>query len=833
MKAQETTLAELLAGAKQFRVPLYQRTYSWDKKQWEPLWKAIVEQAEEVSEEEAGHFLGSVVLAPGPSTPTGPHLWIVVDGQQRLTTLALVLCALRDRVRAENIETARYLHEEYLINRRHQDDSHLKLLPTQADRAAFGACVRGEADAGGPGRIGEAYRFFQQKLEEYDDPDDPHDLQRIETAIVRRMEIVSINAEQGDNVHRIFESLNNTGLALSQADLLRNYYFMLLPTRGEHVYTHLWRPLQDKLGTPGLELLAWLDLVMRGQSKVRRDDVYRAQHKRLKALESKQDEAAVEAEVAEFARRGHLLGLIRDPAAAEPDPRLREALRRLREWDATTTYPLVMSLLDRRSQGTASTDEVVEALGYVESFLVRRMLCGVPVNNLNRVLNAAPPEVADGPVAGKVRQYLSRERHYWSDDEALRDAIKDRNFYWSGRAEQRQFVLRRLEEAHQHREPVDWQRASLSIEHVMPQTLSQVWRRDLKALLAPGQTVNDVHGALLHTLGNLTLTGYNSPMGNKAFAEKRAVFANSGLAMNHAIASHEVWGPEEILARADGLAERAIALWPGPVERLEVHVANPKWRLLRQAVAALPAGTWTTCGDLATLVGSYPAVVARHLAANALPNSWRVLTIEGTALPEFRWPEPDRQDDPMQVLVAEGVTLVDGAADDNQRLWAAEVAEILGLDTDTLIIPGQSDPALVAEFWKTANDDDAHQPMLEGLRGIVAAWGESGGELRVDPEDPAVGYLCRQEGARLYVPMMINLEEWYIEIPFSLLRTAKPFDDQLVRNEFRLRCNGIDGVALAASKIDHRPWFSLDVLGNGQAHDAARRALAWFIDIVR
>jgi hypothetical protein len=234
-----------------------------------------------------------------------------------------------------------------------------------------------------------------------------------------------------------------------------------------------------------------------------------------------------------------------------------------------------------------------------------------------------------------------------------------------------------------------------------------------------------------------------------------------------------------------------------------------------------------------TLVGSYPAVVARHLATNAVPNSWRVLTTEGTVLPEFHWPEPDRRDDPMQALIAEGVILVDGAADDNQRMWAAEVAEVLGLDTDTLIIPDQSDPALVAEFWKTATEDYAHQPILDGLRGTITAWGESGGELRVDPENPAIGYLCRQKGAQLYVPMVIDLENWYIEIPFSLLRTAEPFDDELVRNEFRLRCNDIEGVALAASKIDHRPWFSLDVLDKDASHDAVRRALAWFIDTAR
>ena len=568
MKAQEITLEELVSGNRQFRVPLYQRTYSWQEKQWAPLWTAIREQAEALSDGDGGpgHFLGSVVLAPGPTFPSGPTCWIVVDGQQRLTTLALALCALRDRIRGEDEKLAVHIHEDLLVNRWEDGDHGLKVLPTQADRAAFRACVNGTPEAGGAGAIGEAYRFFQRMLEEFDDPDDPADLRRVERAITRRMEIVWIAADRNDNVHRIFESLNNTGLKLTQADLIRNYLFMLLPERGERVYQTVWQPMQDDLGTDGLELLAWLDLVVRGQAKVRRDDVYREQQRRLRYLEALRDEDRVEAEVAEFARRSRLLGLLQHPDR-ESHPQVRRALRRLAAWDAVTTYPMAMVLLDRRDRQTATNDEIVEGLTCLESFLVRRMLCGTPTNNLNRILNSAPPELADGPLVEAVREYLSRERHYWADDTTLREAIRERNFYWSGRAQQRQFVLRRIEESFGHKEPIDWDRASLTIEHVLPQKLNAAWRRELEPRLTAGQNVREVHAALVHTLGNLTLTGYNSQLSNKPFADKRDMLRDSGLAMNHAIASHKVWGPNEITERADALADKAIELWPGPNER--------------------------------------------------------------------------------------------------------------------------------------------------------------------------------------------------------------------------------------------------------------------------
>ena len=328
--AGETTLQELLEGSKQYQVPLYQRTYSWQKEQLERLWEDILQLAEDrVTAPEVTHFIGSLVLAPSPANgPAGVMEFLVVDGQQRLTTLSLLLCAIRDhRARTEDPTHRARINEQYLINRWKSEQHRLKLLPTQADRASYLACLDATPQAGGADPVGVAYRFFRAELESNDDPDDPTDLERIEDAIISGLALVSITAQRGDNAHRIFESLNNTGLRLTQGDLLRNYLFMRLPTRGEAVYHALWLPLQNMLSSAELEQLFWLDLVQ-GDPRIKQADTYTAQQARLDRLSCEED---LEAEITRFVRLGGLHKTLLDPAReVHPDVRLR--LERLSAW---------------------------------------------------------------------------------------------------------------------------------------------------------------------------------------------------------------------------------------------------------------------------------------------------------------------------------------------------------------------------------------------------------------------------------------------------------------------------------------------------------------------
>jgi hypothetical protein len=190
-----------------------------------------------------------------------------------------------------------------------------------------------------------------------------------------------VTAQAGDNAHRIFESLNNTGLRLTQGDLLRNYLFMRLPTRGEAVYHALWLPLQGMLSSSELEQLFWLDLVQR-DPRIKQTDTYTAQQARLDRLAS---EEAIESEITRFARLAGFLKTLLNPAR-EPDPLVRLRLERLSAWGTTTVYPLLLHLLDRRDQGTASSEEIARAMLYVESFFVRRLIIGRATANINRIL---------------------------------------------------------------------------------------------------------------------------------------------------------------------------------------------------------------------------------------------------------------------------------------------------------------------------------------------------------------------------------------------------------------------------------------------------------------
>ncbi|MEZ5234484.1 MAG: DUF262 domain-containing protein [Acidimicrobiales bacterium] len=455
MKAEETTLQALLGGEKQYQIPLFQRSYTWGDAQFQLLWDDITDLADALRDGSSRqtHFLGSMVMAPSPSVgPAGVNEWVVVDGQQRLTTLTVLLAAIRDHEAQHNPEAVDRFNELYLINRWAKGNKRYKLLPTQLDRLAYAAIIDRAPTAGEGDGVGAAYRFFRKQLIQADDPDDAHDIERIEEVLMHRLALVWIAAQPGDNVHRIFESLNNTGVRLSQADLLRNYIFMRMPNLGETAYETLWLPMQKELGADNLELLIWLDLVLRGEHRVRRDAIYRAQQERLTGAST---EAELEGFLTDLRQQGEFLKVILQPEQ-EGDPMARSALRRLADWGSQTVYPLAMHLLARRHQGTIDSAQVADALKIVEGYLVRRMIVGKASANINRILVSIVSEMDQSlPVAEAVRSYLSGgERRWYPTDEQLRQAVLREPFYWRGKSSQRMFVLRRLEDSYTNFEPV-------------------------------------------------------------------------------------------------------------------------------------------------------------------------------------------------------------------------------------------------------------------------------------------------------------------------------------------------------------------------------------------
>ena len=679
MKANETTLRNLLQGERQYVVPLYQRPYSWERKDLRQLWNDLLDVVE--TDGESSHFLGSVVLAPSPAnTPASVQVWLVVDGQQRLTTLSILLCAIRDHVRAENDTLAAKIDDLYLFNKYASGAERYTLLPTQADRQSWISLLERAPDAGGEDRIGEAYRFFRKELVMVDDPEDPHDTSRIEQAIAGRLSIVEIAAHRDDNVHRIFESLNYTGQPLTQADLLRNYLFMRLPTRGEHIYDRHWLPLQDLLTNKQLEELVWLDLVLGGDDRATQDAVYQSQQSVLSGLS---DEDAIERWIDELHRKARQFKRILEPGR-EPDPSVRKALDRLARWGTQVVYPIALHVLVARDEGRLDAHEAARALRVVESYLVRRMLVGIASTGANRVLMSLIKDLGEAvPSAEAVTEALSGPRKRFPTDGQLREAVLSNNFYWSGRGPQRTYVLRCLEEDFESSELLDFSSAKLSIEHVLPQSPTDSW---LDMLASAPETEQespiDLHRRLVHTLGNLTLTAHNAKLSNDGFDQKKRILADSGLRMNRHIAEQASWTAKEIRERGRALGERAVRIWPGPADDTVVEPPNPRWSLMTQVLASIPAGRWTGFADVSEVVGNLTSAVRLHLRNTPMANCHRVLNADGGVPSGFRWPDPARTDDPAEVLRQEGVTMSDERAAPHLRMTPAELAWLIGLDTD-------------------------------------------------------------------------------------------------------------------------------------------------------
>ncbi|MEV7402672.1 DUF262 domain-containing protein [Streptomyces sp. NPDC091267] len=846
MQAKETIFADLVQGrAQQFQVPLYQRTYSWTEKQLRQLWSDILEQADliERGEKANTHFLGSVVLAPSPQNEATFPRWLVVDGQQRLTTLSLALTAIRDHVRDAEPDEAERIGEEYLINKRKGGSDHFRLLPTQADRPQFALHVRGPlAERPAEGNVAAAYSFFRRMLAGAVGPTAPLDVFRIEQAITSRLTLVAVTAERGDNVHRIFESLNNTGLKLSQADLLRNYLFMRLPTRGEHVYETLWLPLQDSLTNEELEQLMWLQLVLDGDDRVRRQDLYTVQQQRFE--HDGASEAEIEAYIRELHRRAALFRRLLHPDE-EPNPSVRAHLNRLNAWQAQVTYPALMLLLERRERGDLSSSDTARAMSYVESFLVRRMICRVPTNNLNRVFQAMPGQLPLGvPVADGLHQLLSADNRFWPADGELREKVRTAPFYQFGRWHQRRMVLQRLEESYEHPEPVDFGAAQLTIEHVMPQSPGDEWIRMLSADTTDGESVEDLHSRLHHTLGNLTLTAVNSELSNHPYERKQGLLQASHLEMNRRIAATERWGAGEILARADELAGRAIALWPAPLHGVGRAERSRDWSLAHQALATLPRGTWTSYGDLAAFLGSGAQAVGNHLAnTQGVVNAYRVLTSDGKVSDGFRWTPGSHEGDVRSRLSADGIRFtVHGAADPAQRLTADELALLAAEDGDlaTGEDGAQHTPAGPGEvtradrfFHQLAADDSPET--VEAVRAIFARWEELGGWIGhgAGQVTTSAFLMLGEAGApgRGIWPLTLypgGGRGGTAEIVFQHLAAREPFTDRGLRADFLGRLNALEGVDVPEGKLNLRPNFRLSLLEKDHNHALLIEALAWF-----
>jgi alkylated DNA nucleotide flippase Atl1 len=686
MHVQNATLKALVQGEKQFRVPIWQRQYTWGVSQHEQMWHDLVKQYDALvggHAAVAGHFLGSFVLSPFDPTAAGVQTFLVIDGQQRLTTLTLILCALRDVAAETEPHLVDRFDKLYLINEFQQGPPRFRLQPTEEDRKAYQARVERSGQADAQDLITDAYRFYAQRLREPRPGGNPIDATAFERVIAERMAIVEITTEPGDNAHRIFQSINGTGVDLNQADLLRNYIFMLLPTEAEVVYEQVWRPMEMTVGVDNLAGLARVDLQRRGQN-VATSDVYAAHQRLLDPMTH--DERKVRAWVEDFALRGRHYKRLIDPPS-EPDVELSAGLGRLARWGAQTSYPVLMVGYDLHEREIIDSAELRRVVAIIESFLVRRQLARIATNSLSKLFVQIIDRLPDGEgFADGLHRELSRERLDWPDDEWIRKAVKTQRFFHIGRWDQRKMILERLERSFDHPEKLDFNESALQIEHILPQTLSAEWREHLTSL---GQDPDEVHSQLVHTLGNLTLTAFNGKLSNNPFERKLEIYGESHLELNRALQENKSWGLDEILARAETLASQICEIWMSPLPDVkDASVGGFDWTRIEAAIAAVPLGRWTAYSDLAELGGTAAQAVGTFVANKYHgAGGYRVLTVDGTITPLFHWDDPNDDRDVRELLVAEGIQFDDDRADPAQRMTSDELANLVDVgDEDELLL---------------------------------------------------------------------------------------------------------------------------------------------------
>ena len=540
MQAAETRLQALIEGTKQYVVPLFQRAYSWDKKQWGMLWDDLVELCE--AENPRTHFIGSMVTMPVPSGPEGVAKFLLIDGQQRITTIFILLALLRDRAKSNSLNVlADEIDDTLLINRYKKGADYYKLQPTQkdGDRVSFQNIIQGII---AQDSFSNAYQFFDKQLRRTG-----LDEQVLKRIITHNLSMVSIILGQEDDPYLVFESLNAKGLPLTQADLIRNYFLMKIhDNEQEEVYSRYWEPMQDALKEDLTEYIR--HYLMKNGVIVKKDDIYRVLRERIL-------EGNPLRHLQELARFAQYYQKILNPSLEE-NKVIQRALSRIKQLDITTTYPFLLNCYHDYAQKNISADEFVAILKVLENFIIRRFVCNIAVNGLNKIFPLLYGQIKSRETTNFVSELKSalQTKNYPKDTE-FRERLLNSKLYGSGdRAVKTRLILEAIEESYENKEQIGFD--NLTVEHIMPQTLTDSWKKSL------GDDWETIHEQLLHTLGNLTLTKYNSELSNNTFAEKKEQLRESHLDINKYVTQQQTWTAEDIEERAAMLADVALSIWP-------------------------------------------------------------------------------------------------------------------------------------------------------------------------------------------------------------------------------------------------------------------------------
>lgn len=540
MQAKETKLQDIIEGTKQYVIPLFQRTYSWTSKEWEILWKDLLELCE--TENPRTHFIGSIVNMPTVSVPEGVAKYLLIDGQQRLTTIFVLLALLRNKSRElQNQEFADEINNTLLVNPYKKDNDFFKLMPTQVDRIAYMNLINGKPNET-DNQLTKAYDFFDKKLKQI------HlEHEKLKKIITSYFSVVSIVLDSDDNPYLVFESLNAKGRPLTQADLIRNYFFMRIHVDSQDdAYNQYWQPMQSALGDNLTEYIR--HFLMRNGAIVKQTDVYYG----LKESVNTGNAIDYLAELQQFSVYYQRLVY----PEFESDNELQKYFRRLNRIEVTTAYPLLLSFYRNYVDNKIGKNDFVIILKTLENFLIRRFVCGVPTNQLNKIFPTIYPQIASkfpNEIVNGFRTLL-QDKGYPKDNEFYLRFMESKLYGGGDRQIKTKLILETIEEDYSHKETVPFD--NLTIEHIMPQTLSEWWQHHL------GNDWDETHELYLHTIGNLTLTAYNTELSNDDFPTKKQTFDESHLELNKYFQTLPKWTKTEIEQRSDFLSKKALEIWP-------------------------------------------------------------------------------------------------------------------------------------------------------------------------------------------------------------------------------------------------------------------------------
>ena len=567
MKGEAQPLIKFFDGSdKRFIIPLYQRNYDWKEENCEQLFQDLMKLH---NSDRKSHFFGSIVS----SVQSGTEDRFIIDGQQRITTVSLLLIAMVNAkkdglIEATDAKLVEKIFKRYLVDEYQEDERKVKLKPIKKDMQAFDALLYKPKDQYiKESNVTRNYDFFYDKITRAGLTLD----ELFET--IKKLEVINIRLDEDDDPQLIFESLNSTGLDLSEADKIRNYLLMsLAPVEQDNLYTRFWNPIEEFTKYEPSSFVR--DYLTMKQGKIGRIDKIYFIFKEYAEV-ANIDRATLLEDMYHYAKiYNHV-----DTAKVGTD-KLNRKLNQLRTLDSTIAYPFFMAFFDYASKVELAETEIYQVLDVIEAYWVRRIICNLPSNALNKVFATLHRDVlnyVDKSSGYSTNSYIDVLTYvllkkggssvFPSDDEVKGD-FKTRQVYKMP-VNSRMFILERMENQdnnERHDVVKELTEKNITIEHIMPQTLSSKWKATL------GDDWERIHEQYLHTMANLTLTGYNSQYSNLTFIEKRNMqkgFKDSAFRLNNFVKSCEQWTETELKARQKELQNVFMRLWPMPTTSFE------------------------------------------------------------------------------------------------------------------------------------------------------------------------------------------------------------------------------------------------------------------------